>query len=118
MGGLDPVPGTVGFPNGSIGGESACNEGDPSSIPEWEKIPWRRKWQATPVFLPGKSHGQRSLTGYSPWVGKVSNPTWRLNHHVELRESSETRKEKPTNKSNKQKSPGNSQKWTDTGNFK
>ena len=31
------------------------------------KIPWRRKWQPTPVFLPGKSHGQRSLTCYSPW---------------------------------------------------
>ena len=31
------------------------------------KIPWRRKWQPTPVFLPGKSHGQRSLGGYSPW---------------------------------------------------
>ena len=34
------------------------------------KIPWSRKWQATPVFLPGKSHGQRSLAGYSPWDGK------------------------------------------------
>ena len=33
----------------------------------WEgKIPWRRKWQPTPVFLPGKSQGQRSLVGYSP----------------------------------------------------
>ena len=31
------------------------------------KIPWRRKWQTTPVFLPGKSLGQRSLAGYSPW---------------------------------------------------
>ena len=31
------------------------------------KILWRRKWQTTPVFLPGKSHGQRSLMGYSPW---------------------------------------------------
>ena len=31
------------------------------------KIHWRRKWQPTPVFLPGKSHGQRSLVGYSPW---------------------------------------------------
>ena len=31
------------------------------------KIPWRRKWQPTPVFLPGKSRGQRSLEGYSPW---------------------------------------------------
>ena len=31
------------------------------------KIPWRRKWQPTPVFLPGEFHGQRSLVGYSPW---------------------------------------------------
>ena len=31
------------------------------------KIPWRRKWLPTPVFLPGESHGQRSLAGYSPW---------------------------------------------------
>ena len=31
------------------------------------KIPWRRKWQPTPVFLSGESHGQRSLVGYSPW---------------------------------------------------
>ena len=34
--------------------------------PWYEKIPWRRKWQPTPVFLSGKSHGQRSLVGYSP----------------------------------------------------
>ena len=34
------------------------------------KIPWRRKWTPTPVFLPGKSHGQRSLVGYSPWGHK------------------------------------------------
>ena len=38
--------------------------------PQVGKIPWRRKWQITPVFLPWKSHGQRSLVGYSPWVGK------------------------------------------------
>ena len=31
------------------------------------KIPWRKKWQRTPVFLPGESHGQWSLVGYSPW---------------------------------------------------
>jgi len=31
------------------------------------KIPWRREWQPTPVFLPGESHGQRSLVGWSPW---------------------------------------------------
>ena len=37
--------------------------------------PWRRKWQPTPVFLPGKSHGQRSLAGYSPWCCR-QNWTW------------------------------------------
>ena len=35
--------------------------------PRVRKIPWRRKWQPTLVFLPGKSHGQRSLVAYSPW---------------------------------------------------
>ena len=39
------------------------------------KIPWRRKWQSTPVFLPGKSHGQKSLVGYSPWGRKESDIT-------------------------------------------
>ena len=43
------------------------------------KIPWRRKWQPTPVFLPGKSHGQRNLAGYSPWGHKESDTTERLN---------------------------------------
>ena len=37
--------------------------------------PWRRKWQPTPVFLPGKSHRQRSLIGYSPWGRKESDTT-------------------------------------------
>ena len=40
-----------------------------------EKIAWRRKWQSTPVFLPGKSHGQGSLVGYSPWGCKESDTT-------------------------------------------
>ena len=39
------------------------------------KIPWRRKWQPTLVFLPGKSHGQRSLLGYYPWSCKESDTT-------------------------------------------
>ena len=39
------------------------------------KIPWRRAWQTTPVFLPGESHGQRSLMGYSPWGDKESDTT-------------------------------------------
>ena len=38
-------------------------------------IPWRRKWQPTPVFLLGKFHGQRSLAGYSPWGYEVSETT-------------------------------------------
>ena len=40
----------------------------------WED-PWRRKWQSTPVLLPGKSHGQRSLVGYSLWDRKESDTT-------------------------------------------
>ena len=49
---------------------------DTSSIPGWgEKISWRRKWQPTPVFLPGESHGQRSLVGYSPQGRRESDAT-------------------------------------------
>ena len=40
------------------------------------KIPWRKKWQPTPVFLPGESHGQRNLVGYSPWGRKELDMTW------------------------------------------
>ena len=39
------------------------------------KIPWRRKWQLIPVFLPGQSHGQKSLAGYGPWGCKGYNMT-------------------------------------------
>ena len=39
------------------------------------KIPWSRKWQPTPVFLPGKFYGQRGLAGYSPWSYKEFNST-------------------------------------------
>ena len=49
------------------------------------KIPWRKEWQLTPVFLPGEFHGQRSLVDYSPWGCKESNMTERLTHaHVTL----------------------------------
>ena len=57
------------FPGGASGQEPTCQ----SSIwkrcgfdPWMGKIPWRRAWQLTPVFLPGESHGQRSLVGYGP----------------------------------------------------
>ena len=39
------------------------------------KIPWRRKWQPTPVLFPEKSHGQRNLAGYSSWGRKESDTT-------------------------------------------
>ena len=42
------------------------------------KIPWRREWLSIPVFLPGESHGQRSLAGYSPWGGKDLDMTEQL----------------------------------------
>ena len=43
------------------------------------KIPWRRKWRPTPVFLCRESHGQRSLTGYSPWGLKRTGHHWATN---------------------------------------
>ena len=42
---------------------------------------WRRKWQPTPVFMPGKSHGPRNLVGYSPWGRKESDMTERLHYY-------------------------------------
>ena len=54
---------TNSFPGDLDSKESACNAGDPGSIDPWVgKMPWRREWQTTPVFL--KSHRQRSLAGY------------------------------------------------------
>ena len=45
---------------------------------------WRRQWQPTPVLLPGKSHGQRSLVGYSPWGREESDMTEQLYFHFPL----------------------------------
>ena len=50
--------------------------------PWFEKIPWRRKWQSTLVFLPGKSHGQRSLAGYNSWGYKEVEITEGLSTHT------------------------------------
>ena len=49
------------------------------------KIPWRGKWQPTPVFLPGKSHGQRSLAGYSPWGHQESDMIEHVHAHAIIR---------------------------------
>ena len=70
---------------GASGKESNCqcrrckrHEFDP-----WiGKIPWRRKWQRTSIFLPGKSHGQRSLARYSPWGHKESETDEWLSTHT------------------------------------
>ena len=56
-----------GSPRWLSGKESASQCRRHRFHPWFRKIPWRRKWQCTPVFLPGKSHEQRSLVGYSPW---------------------------------------------------
>ena len=62
-----PHSGTVlGVPCGSVVKNPPANAGDTGLIPGVGKIPWRREWQPTSVFLPGEFHGQRSLVGYSP----------------------------------------------------
>ena len=55
--------------------ESACQCERPRFDPWIGKIPWRREWQLTPVFLPGKSRGQGTLEGYSPWGCKELDTT-------------------------------------------
>ena len=65
-----------GLPNDSAGKESACDAGDTGDFnPCIRKTPWRRKRQPTPGILPGESHGQRSLAGYSPKGRKESDMT-------------------------------------------
>ena len=60
-----------GLPCSSDGKESACQCRRFRFNPWVRKIPWRREWQPTPVFLPGESHRERSLAGYSPWGRKT-----------------------------------------------
>ena len=66
-------------PGGSDGKESTCNEDMPVGSLGQED-PLEEKWQLTPVFLPGESHGQRSLVGYSPWGHKESDVTEATEH--------------------------------------
>ena len=64
-----------GFPEDASSEEPAC-QCRRHEFGSWvRKIPWRRKWQHIPAFLPGKFHGQRSLVGYSPWGLKESDVT-------------------------------------------
>ena len=55
--------------------QEAGASGDVGLDPWVRKIPWRREWQPTPVFLPGEFHGQKSLEGYSPWGHKELDMT-------------------------------------------
>ena len=69
-------------PGGSDG--SVCLQCRRPGFDSWvRKIPWRRKWQSTSALLPGKSHGWRSLIGYSPWGRKESDTTEQL-HFLRL----------------------------------
>ena len=68
----------VGFPRWCSSKEPTCQcrRHKRCRFDPWvRKIPWRRKWQSTPVFLPGKFHRQRSLAGYSLWGCKESDAT-------------------------------------------
>ena len=85
----DPRPGTTdlygnlckrqGFPGGSVRKEPACNAGDAGSIPEWGS-PWEKGMVPTPGSLPGKSLGEQSLVGYSPWSHKRVGQDWATKH--------------------------------------
>ena len=67
-----------GLPGGSEGKKICLPCGRPGFDPWVVKIPWRREWLPTPVFLPGELHGQGSLVGYLPWGHKEEDTTERL----------------------------------------
>ena len=69
---------SLGLPQWLSSKESACQCRRCGFSPWVRKILWRRKWQPTPVSLPGKCHGQRSLEGYSPWGRKESDTNEQL----------------------------------------
>ena len=58
------------FPSGASGKDATCHFRRLGFNPWVGKIPWRKEWQTSPVFLPGQFHGQRSLVGYNPWAHK------------------------------------------------
>ena len=66
------------FPRSSVSKDSACQCRRPGFESWVRKIPWRKEWLPTLVFLPGASHEQRSLVSYSPWDDKESDTTEQL----------------------------------------
>ena len=68
---------------GCLSGKESARQWRRHRFNPWvRKILWRRNWQPTPVFLPGKSHGQRRLVNYSPWGCKESDMTKRLHNSI------------------------------------
>ena len=70
---------SLGFSVVSDGKESVCSARELGSVTGSGQSPWRKQWQPTPVFLPGESHGQRSLVDYSPWGRKRVGHDWATN---------------------------------------
>ena len=78
---------STGLPRWHSGKESACQgrRRKTHGFNPWvRKIPWRRKWQSAPIFLPGKLHGQRSLEGFSPRGHRVRHD-WAHSHIMSIR---------------------------------
>ena len=83
-----------GFPGGASGKEPTCQcrRHNRQEFDPWVgKISWRRAWKPIPVFLPGESHGQRSLEGYSPWGRKELDTTEATEHARLLCDSKEAK---------------------------
>ena len=74
----------IGFPGGSYG-KDCVHHRRPRFNPWVQKLPWRRKRQPTLVFLPGKSQGQRSLVGYSPWGSQRVGHNWASNTYIQTK---------------------------------
>ena len=76
----------LGFQGGASGKEPARQRRTHFRFDPWvEKIPWKRTWQPTPVFLPGESHGQRNLEGYSLQRDKeldTTEATWHTHTYL------------------------------------
>ena len=82
---LRRVPCAMGLPGWCSGNEPICQcrRCKRQVFNRWvRKIPWNKKWLPTPVFLPGKFHGQRNLVGYSPWSSKESDTTECVRAHT------------------------------------
>ena len=80
---LDSTKIAQGFPSDSVVKNlpASCRRCKGCGVNPWVgKIPWRREWQPTPIFLPGESHGQRNLAGYSPWGRR------RVRHDLETKQ--------------------------------